>query len=291
MNKKEFFGEIKKLGLDNSATKDILLAHDGVKPSCRVYIDDSKLNKSKKLFQKHGLFLASSEFRHSGPAEKGKGGFSDKRKRVPLGHGGLRCYYISKTKKISEEAKKHEYMKDHEKFGRILGYPDCCVRFFRDISMKINRNGFVSDVMGRTRGKPPYDFRNNFISQYFGFSLLSHFPCSFNCRNSARLAEKYFSVIRSYSKEWAQKFTDYQKSAILFTEDAGIFLLKEFSLEKNILKYDSLKMRTTLENGISKKLGEGDNIKMVNKNHIMIRKGSFVLKEMKGKNICMCIFK
>jgi hypothetical protein len=129
------------------------------------------------------------------------------------------------------------------------------------------------------------------VSQYFGFSLLSHFPCSFNCKRSAELAKRYFRILQKYSKDWAENFKKYQKSAILFTENTGIFLIEKFNFKNNLLKYDNSQIESTLKNKIFSSLKEGNNIKIINKNHVMIREDNKVKEELNRENTGMCIFK
>lgn len=292
MNKREkFFNDIRGLNLNNLSGKEIILVYEGVKPSCRIYVSDSSLKKLKDFCKKTGLFLESSHFKLFGSSDKGKGGFSDRRKRVPLNHRGLICYYISKTKKQTEKAKRYEDIGNHKEFGKILGYPDCCIKSFKTKSLENKKYGFVFRVLKETREEPPYSFYNNFISQYFGFSLLSHFPCSLNCKKSTRLAEKYFRALKKYSKRWAQELVRYQKSAILFTEYRGIFLIEKFGFKNKILTYDNSKIKSTLRNKIFKSLKEGNTIEIINKNHVIIRNDNELIKELRGEKIGIFIFK
>ncbi len=62
---------------------------------------------------------------------------------IKLNSGQIK-FYISKSEELLERAYEAEKKDDKKEFGRLLGYPECCVNFFSDISLrrKYNKNEF-----------------------------------------------------------------------------------------------------------------------------------------------------
>jgi hypothetical protein len=287
----DFFNSLKKLNLEVPfRDKDLIVVNEGLKPCCRMIINDSKIDGLKKFCDEHGLSFEKSEHKVIGITDSGKAGWStrDVKVRPETLKGGHWYCYISKKKGVAAEAKKAEESGDNDEFGKILGYPECCRKTFLAKSGVFKDN--VLTTLNETRQDPPYSFYNNFVAQYFGFSLLSHFPCSFNCVKSARLAESYLKALETYSSGLARQFVEFQKSSILFTEHDGVFMIEDFSLRNKILAYDSSKIRGTVENEIFTSLTEGDNIKILGKNNVIIRRGEKAIRELSGLDVGMMVF-
>jgi hypothetical protein len=86
---------------------------------------------------------------------------------------------------------------DDQRLGELLGYPECCRRFFRRVwvedahvdttwSMAVNTDGIARrdtciDVAGPVL--------NNILFRWTGLRAVPHLPCSFNCTASVAFAE------------------------------------------------------------------------------------------------------
>ena len=252
-----------------------------------------------KLFQdfseKCELYASGSDYRIILKKDTGKGSFGNKAVGTARidSKEGYRYYYIARSKKIADEAKNAEFSRDSDKFGRSLGFPRCCGEFYRKYYelAKQKQFDFTLYTLKETREDYPYDFYNNNASRYFGYSLLSHFPCSFNCKESSSLAKSYYDVLKKYSKKWADMFIYCQKSAVIYTEYRGVFLLKNFELDGNVLRYgDSYWLYSTIINENLHILNRADNILINSKNNFSARKGERVLKNFKGENVGLMIF-
>jgi len=74
--------------------------------------------------------------------------------------------------------------------GRLLGYPDCCVRTF----LATDLGGLPDMVHLHRRSVPPF---NHLLNNTCGlYKLISHFPCSYSCEKSARLAGRILAELR-----------------------------------------------------------------------------------------------
>ena len=292
--RKEFFDELKKLQLHNDVMKEIILVHEGVKPLTRIMLPQSQLKSFQEFLREYGFYIAESGYKVISKRDRGKGGWRNKILRIVSADSreGDPFYYIAKSEEIAEEAKAAEFLSS-DKSGQLLGYPECCQKFFKKYFALANEKqcDFVLYTLSETREDYPYDFYNNNASRYFGYSLLSHFPCSFNCKESSSLAKSYYDMLKKYSKKWADMFIYCQKSAIIYTEYRGVFLLKNFELDGNVLRYgDSYWLYSTIINENLHILNRADNILINSKNNFSARKGERVLKNFKGENVGLMIF-
>lgn len=295
---KEFFNKLKKFQLHNDVTKEIVLVHSRVKSSTRITFSESLLTTIQKFLGEYGLCMEESGYRIVAKRDRGKGGWKNKTLRVvsPESGEGDPIYYIAGSNEILNEIGSAEFSGNSSKFGQLLGYPKCCQDFFKKYFRLANEKqcDFVLHTLSETKGDYPYDFHNNYASRYFGYSLLSHFPCSFNCRESSDLAERYYNALKKYSKKWADMFPYHQKSAIVYTEYSGVFLIKNFGLEGDVLKFlrhsDSYFLSGTIVNDNSNLLRKSDNILIDSRNNFSARKGERVLKTFKGENVGLLVF-
>lgn len=295
MNKSEFLKDLESIGLRDIVMKEIVLAYERIKPASRIFVSEDKFPYFESFCGKYCLFIEKGSYKIVGNRDIGKSGWQNKIKmKVSVrSKKGMLPYYISKDRKIAKRARDAESKKDDTGFGKELGFPVCCQKFFKDNYEEANSKqcDFSLFTLRGTKGDYPYNAYNNYVAQYFGFSLLSHFPCSFNCKNSARLARRYYNLLSKYSKSWANKFLNTQKSAILFTEYRGIFLIRKFRYKDGILMYHSSSLEATLKNKLYQFLSKADTLRVVDKNHIMIQRHGRVLKELKGENYGLMVFR
>jgi len=302
-SRKEFFNELTKLRLSNDIIKGVVLVHSGVKPSAVIMLfesqlPDNQLKLFKELLRDYGLCIAEADYKFILKRDAGKGGWANKGHRIAKADSreGNRpyyiYYYIARSKELADEIRNGKFP-DPEGFGQVMGYPGCCRDFYiRYIDLAHGKQGdFTLYSLAETKEDYPYDFYNNYVAQYFGYSLLSHFTCSFNCKESSNLARRYYGALKKYSKGWADMFLYCQKSAIIYTEYKGIFLIKNFELDGNVLRYgDSSWLYSTITNKNLHLLKEANNILINSKNNFSVRKGDRILKTFKGDNVGLMIF-
>ena len=82
------------------------------------------------------------------------------------------------------------------------------------------------------------------------------------------MKENNLRIIEKHSKEIAEIFIGMLKSAVLYTDNQGIFLLREFRLENNILFYNKIMSHTN--NLLYEKLKNSDSIEVIDNNNIRI---------------------
>lgn len=100
-------------------------------------------------------------------------------------------YYFSKSEEKSYLANYYELIGNVEEFGKLLGYPSCCVKYFvRNFSSK-NSNPEIKDCHPLL----------NLSKREQDAVIISHFPCSKDCEKSVELAKEKLNLISKHSKE------------------------------------------------------------------------------------------
>ena len=88
--------------------------------------------------------------------------------------------------------------------GKLLGYPSCCLQFFRDIwvhsamvdttwPMAVSSAPASNRVIEITAETP---FQSNILWRWMGLRAVPHLPCSFHCQATVEFSEKLIMVGR-----------------------------------------------------------------------------------------------
>lgn len=141
----------------------------------------------------------------------------------PLAKDGSVHLYISGSKKVIEEAPKFGWynliidgavinnpLVDNFKYGRLLGYPQCCIRFFINDRQGVNQ---LYEAYKNTAGEP--SFYCNSLTNDFTYFLTHNFPCSFRCRETTKQARELLKAIKEEEPEYAKKIEYHLKLPLL----------------------------------------------------------------------------
>ena len=257
---------------NNTRSLELLYLINNIKQAVRLDASDIELKKIKGFCNENNLCLEVSDFKVTKKADEGKGGYSNIVRRVPITYSsdGLYHIYISKGKNKSKFLKLLESKNDDKAVGQILGYPKCCIDFFiknKDSQQKI-QNDYILPILINSDGFK-FPFYNNYAARYFDVTLLSHFPHSFHCEESIKIAKKNLECIKKYSEELANRFVAMLKSAILYTENNGVFVFRDYKLDDGVLKFNNF-ISTIENNGLFNNLKDSKEIKIIDKNKIEI---------------------
>ena len=96
---------------------------------------------------------------------------------------------------------------DHKLIAGLLGFPECCGKFFVDCWPLYFDPVWQSAVAGehekineRTIKVSPHISTHQML-RYCGFRVTSHFPCSLDCEDSIRTGEKWLNTMAKYDPE------------------------------------------------------------------------------------------
>lgn len=262
---------------------EILYVKDGIKPAARIIADEEKADELIKCMD--GLSIVKSDFKIKKEVDERRQ-YSDKGIRLPVSskENGQVFLYISKSKEKAELAKRLEEENKHTELGIALGYPKCCAEFFNKnfpIESK-KQNDYTLSTLRNSQGYK-FPFYTNTAIRHLDLTLLSHFPCSFNCKNSIELAKKNLDAIEKHSRELGIIFHGMLKGAVVYTEKDGVFLLRNAQISKDEIVYNGI--FGSLNNKLYGLLKKSEKIQVVSKNHIRLEKN-----ELEGDDVGFMLF-
>ena len=181
---------------------------------------------------------------------------------------------------------------DNIRFGRCLGFPPCCIDFFR----KYNNWYFYSNpyetfkntpaISGKARGS--YYCNNFFMDNTY--SLIHHLPCSYRCQNTINLAKRIEEKIKEVELDFVEKAMEMLKKPLLvFGErnfvvfDGAITKLDDdFHIDYEKCQYFQNPARPEDAIEFFGNIEEGNNI-IMSKGKITIRDNNSALKTVEKK--------
>lgn len=109
--------------------------------------------------------------------------------------------------KMDEATNELSGTEKHEQKGKLLGFPKCCRDFFHDIWTDREQIDPLYEVACNTSGAEmidgdPENIRipnpspgANALWRYFGWSFITHIPCSFDCEESIEIARQRYKIM------------------------------------------------------------------------------------------------
>lgn len=163
-----------------------------------------KLDKIRKILDSLGLKLAVSKNKYI--ANSPRGIFEEVLLDDP--RDGTAIIGISKTmdKALSAVAHFHWKMFDTsygKSFGRLMGYPECCLDFgdyLAEGDGGVTNFGFRNPAIESLKRSKKFHWQLNVFSRG---SLLSHYPCSLECKESIDYVNKILKIYDKLSPEFS----------------------------------------------------------------------------------------
>ena len=178
---------------------------------------------------------------------------------------GSFVFYVSKDGKCAD-AKKLEEDGNHFELGILLGYPECCCRFFAE-NFSSKNTDLTLKTLENSKGYE-FNFLNNICARHFDISLLSHFPCSFECEESTAIAQKNLESIKKNYPEIAKLFENVLNCAVVYTMNEGVFLLRGYKKNGEEITYSGVV--STSKSKLHYLLSSGKRIKVLSKNRFFL---------------------
>jgi hypothetical protein len=278
---------------NDNILREIILASAGLKTS-RTCMSASEIELFLPIARRNRLKVVCSKEKYIHRMDIGKGGWANTVERaVPSTHpDGLFNVYIASDAYLAEMSIRCEEQSNQDEFGLLLGIPDCCRQAYVRAHpiAQLKQNDFVPIVLDNTTGDIPYNYWNNYVSQYFGRSLLSFFPCSFNCPHAAKFAQETCAILQQCSDTWAMNFVQLQQTNILYTEYFGLHLLLGSSYQDGWITYDPSGVLSTERTEICALLALGNRLKVLNKHCAEIYNDQKLVSCIEGEDTCICLF-
>ncbi|MBL7056092.1 hypothetical protein ISS07_04225 [Candidatus Woesearchaeota archaeon] len=281
----------------------------GIKPLFDDFIDTSLYERFLDICKEHDLFVKPDVVFESPPEDKGDvigaknitTTFQSGRVFTGKENGKVHVF-VGSSKKVLLEAKKFGWYSvvinnrstnkpfvDHLRYGELLGFPSCCVDFFR----RYNNWHLYShpyEIYKHTLGSgKSFSYHcNNFLMDNT-YSYIHHLPCSYNCEKTRMLAKKIESGIGSVEPKFVENANTILKKPLLVFAERD-FVIFDGDLDKKgglTLKYENceyLRNPARSENTISffNDIQEGNSIEILD-DRLVIRDGTDKLSEVKKK--------
>jgi len=214
----------------------------------RIFLEDEQLHNMAPVLDELCLEYFLSPEKYIFTQDVGKGGFSNSiRELVPNSSPiGSFMVHIGRSKDKLLYAREFDLSGNDKAFGHALGIPECCVKAFvlNSTEAYANQNDFTLFSLRKGNLEPdPWSIN---CAQYFGYGLVSHFPCSVNCKKTSEMAKAAARLLNDVAPKLALEFIKYQRYCYIYTEYDGISAFKETtSAKQNIWYYDPHKIEFT----------------------------------------------
>jgi hypothetical protein len=277
---------------DNNTMREILLAAADVKIS-RTTLTQEKISALQIAADRHGFQIVIGDGQWILRPDQGKGGWANQVERAaePGEPGAVSNVYIASDATLAETGQMLDEAGEDDLFGALLGIPACCREAFEKnkAATADKQLDFIPCVLENTSSGTLCDWRLNYAAQYFGYSLLSFFPCSFRCPAAAAVADRTFSMLTGCDADWASRFVALQQTNVLYTETKGLHLFRAPLLNESIA-YTPHDLTSTESTSLTAILLQGDRLEITGRHVVHIYNGSRKIATIEGEDICMCAF-
>lgn len=214
------FGSFKNRlgGVSNVSCHELLLVYLGMRRIARIHVQASDSTSLAEALSPMGLHVMPWRYALLPADEDALENYSFRARLIPDSSLdiGLRVLFVGREENELRKAESRAHIKDLH--GQDLDYPDCCTRHYSNNS-NIFMSGFSKLYGERVTVLP---FYNNVYLDSFGWTLLSHFPCSPDCPESRKLAKRYLNVLMEFDPEYGNRLVRNLKSFVVYTPSMGI---------------------------------------------------------------------
>ncbi len=151
----------------------------------------------------------------------------------------------------------HKPYIDHMRFGESLGYPPCCIDFFRRFNNKLIYNNLY-ETLRNTNGKS-HKFCNSILKDN-NFSYIYYMPCSWNCKRTRLYVHRLRNKMLKLEPDLVQKIdTVLALPVVVFDEQFSYVFQGE--VKENRIEYSDCKFVGVVPNDqYSDDFAQGDSV-------------------------------
>jgi hypothetical protein len=160
---------------------------------------------------------------------------------------------------------------DHPAFGRALGYPECCVRFF-ERSNDWSRTNTYAEGFAATRTVPHYGA--NCFGKLRNFSLVFHMPCRFDCPATLDFARRLEDFLRAEELEYLEDCRGLLTLPVLCLSETEVVLLEGRTDGPDRAEYADVCDLGRTDGELLGALKEGDSVEVRGRFVVVSRGGS-----------------
>lgn len=183
-----------------------LLSRETDRKAAIIHVNNYNREKWLKRVGNHGLEYR--DIRYSKPYD----GFAHKFHPTDINDYKRNTYAVIAedadiADKMEEAELEYEGFKRHKTVGGLLGFPDCCLDFFNEIWIDKEIKDPMYETACNSDCAEAVDGDNetirltdpnpgtNVMWRYFGWSFITHIPCSFDCEHSVEIARQRYNIM------------------------------------------------------------------------------------------------
>lgn len=280
---KKNYPTLKKLAdFSGNSIEELIMVFMDYKPASAepIYFNEElKINlpRIQKLANNLGIYFSTSA--HKYIINSPRGIFTE----IPLNDTRLGKIILSFSKSADKAFNGafyyHKKMLDSSygyKFGELMGYPECCLKF-GDYLANNNSDpknfGFKNPAIESLKRSKHFDWHLN----VFTTSLIPHFPCSLTCKKSIEYVKKVIECLECIKElDIDKKKKHLTQPASLYWTCADRILLygeyKAYSLGYGEISYS--KLESKVASGTFYQIVDEDNLELWNKIYKHLEQGN-----------------
>jgi len=212
----------------------------GAKPLALIHGDEQSLTALGSWVRSRGYFAVFGPHEFLPRYDSHKGGYSNSMDQVGSarpGSGAWRGLLVAADEQTVLIAWLCQLFDWETLLGRLLGYPGCCCDAFprRWPTACTHHEGDVGITLlaeskpeaGSLVGTRHLNWSVNIFARYFGWEIIQHFPCSWDCEATAATARRYFSVLSRYWPGEAEALMQHLSAPLLIMPGRGYALFPD----------------------------------------------------------------
>ncbi len=162
----------------------------------------------------------------------------------------------------------HKPYIDHARFGYFLGYPDCCLNFFRKYNNHF-RYSYLFEALKNTRSEPSI-YCNPLLKNHT-FSYIYHMPCAYDCAQTQRYVVRLREKLSRFEPELVRLTDQMLARPFLVLGEQNSYIFEGEIQEQEIIYNKFVFLGTAASNaaGLDSALARGDRVK-TNRNMISV---------------------
>lgn len=123
---------------------------------------------------------------------------------------------------------------DSLNYGHVLGYPDCCIKFFRKFNNWF-KYSYLYEIYKNTKQGPSF-LCNPFLKDMV-YSYIYHMPCSYDCKDTIRLAGNLRKDIKKREPDFVRFADTYLKMPFLVFCERKVCCFDGDVVAANVIRY------------------------------------------------------
>lgn len=249
--------------VENNQLPMFIAVYEGIKPLMDTFLKLKDFQMLKQACRDEGIIVEHNNIMTRTPderflskLEKIRNLGTTKMTAIPYSPDKKDCLvhtFISRSSQNIKEAQQlswynlfvgeHQLIQpgiDNYRYGLTLGFPECCVRFYAAHNGKYfdgkHRWGWNTpfEVYDNTTGE--FSFYCNHLPMDHRYFLIHHYPCSYNCKETIRLARELLNKIEKKEPEYANEIKRILRLPYLVFDEKKAFVF-EGKTDRNSVEY------------------------------------------------------